>query len=217
MRTDLPRHARRADKRPGAAPLSVRLAVPADAAAIARIYNQSLPPQPAARPAPAGQSGQSGPGAPRDDGSALPRQGLTPLNERQILWWLEQHRLSGRPLWVAQVRNAVVGWLSLLGFHDRPGCGSAAEAAIYIGTGWQGRGIGRCLVQRALREAPQWGLDRLMAFIWHDNEASQGLFRSLGFMAWGSLPGVVRVGGQGRNMLIFGHELDPVASTVRSV
>jgi L-amino acid N-acyltransferase YncA len=210
MRTDLPRHARRADKRPGAAPLSVRLAVPADAAAIARIYNQSLPPQPAALPA------QPGPAARRDDGSVLPRQGMAPLSERQILWWLEQHRLSGRPLWVAQVRNAVVGWLSLLGFHDRPGCGSAAEAAIYIGTGWQGRGIGRCLVQRALREAPQWGLDRLMAFIWHDNEASQGLFRSLGFMAWGSLPGVVRVGGQGRNMLIFGYQLDPVAAAVRS-
>jgi L-amino acid N-acyltransferase YncA len=184
--------------------LIVRLAVAADAAAIARIYNESLPPRPA------GASPEAG-------GRAPVEQGMSPLTERQIQWWLEQHRQGGRPIWVAQVRNEVVGWLSLLGFYDRPGCGSAAEIAIYIGTAWHRRGIGRFLVRRALAEAPRWGLDRLMAFIWHDNEGSLGLFRSLGFMAWGALPGVVRVGAQGRNMMILGHELAaPVTATTRS-
>jgi L-amino acid N-acyltransferase YncA len=39
-----------------------------------------------------------------------------------------------------------------------------------------------------MREAPRWHIDRLMAYIWHDNDASRGLFRSHGFAAWGSLP-----------------------------
>lgn len=202
MRTDLPRHGNRS-KPKRTAQLIVRLAVPGDAAAIAGVYNQSLPPAAAGAVAP-------------EAGRGLPDRGLYPLSERQMEWWLDLHRQSGRPIWVAEVRNAVVGWLSLLGFHDRPGCGSAAEVAIYIGTAWHRKGLGRYLLRRALNEAPQWGLDRLMAFIWHDNEASQGLFRSLGFMAWGALPGVVRVGAQGRNMLILGHELETAAATARS-
>jgi len=173
--------------------LSLRLAIPGDAAAIARIYNESLPE--------AGAAGRR---------LAVPlATDLVPLSEDRLLGWLVQHRQSRRPLWVACAGPEVVGWLSLLGFSDRPGCGGAAEIAIYIARAWHRRGVGRYLVRRALREAPLWGVDRLTAFIWHDNVASQSLFRSLGFSPWGALPGVVRVGEQRLNMLIFGHELNP--------
>lgn len=173
--------------------LSLRLAVPGDTAAIARIYNEALPE--------AGTLGRR-PAAPV-------ATDLVPLSEDHLLGWLVQHRQSRRPLWVACAGHEVVGWLSLLGFSDRPGCGGAAEIAIYIARAWHRRGVGRYLLRRAMREAPLWGLDRLMAVIWHDNVASQSLFRSQGFLPWGALPGVVRVGEQRLNMLIFGHELSP--------
>lgn len=173
--------------------LNLRLAVPGDAAAIARIYNESLPE--------VGPQGRRAAGTLGTD--------LVPLSEDRLLGWLVQHRQCRRPLWVACAGHEVVGWLSLLGFSDRPGCGNAGEIAIYIGRAWHRRGVGRYLLRRALREAPLWGLDRLMAFIWHDNIASQSLFRGHGFSPWGSLPGIVSVGEQRLNMLIFGHELSP--------
>lgn len=173
--------------------LSLRLAVPGDAAAIARIYNDSLP---EAR-------------TPGRRAAAPLASDLVPLSEDRLLGWLVQHRQNRRPLWVACAGNEVVGWLSLLGFSDRPGCGGAAEIAIYIARAWHRRGVGRYLLRRALREAPLWGLDRLMAFIWHDNTPSQSLFRGHGFTPWGALPGAVQVGEQRLNMLIFGHELSP--------
>lgn len=173
--------------------LNLRLAIPGDAAAIARIYNESLPE--------AGTPGRR-PAAPLSTD-------LVPLSEDRLLGWLVQHRQCRRPLWVACAGHEVVGWLSLLGFSDRPGCGGAAEIAIYIARTWHRRGVGRYLLRRALREAPLWGLDRLMAFIWHDNTPSQSLFRGHGFTPWGALPGAVQVGEQRLNMLIFGHELSP--------
>jgi L-amino acid N-acyltransferase YncA len=173
--------------------LSLRLAVPGDAATIARIYNESLPE--------AGTLGRR-PAAPL-------ATDLVPLSEDRLLGWLVQHRQVRRPLWVACAGHEVVGWLSLLGFSDRPGCGGTAEIAVYIARAWHRRGVGRYLLRRALREAPLWGLDRLIAVIWHENVASQSLFRGHGFSPWGALPGVVRVGEQRLNMLIFGYELSP--------
>ena len=60
---------------------------------------------------------------------------------------------------------------------------------------------GRMLLEHALREAPRWSIDRLMAFIWHDNAASVGLFRAHGFSAWGSLPGIVWADARSRDII----------------
>ena len=167
-------------------------------AAVTRNYNLSLPEQAAE------------PGA--EDGRffvRLPAAGRLPLlPEDGLAGWMVSHRANGRPLWVAHANGEPVGWLSLLGFSDRPACIYAGEVAIYIARAWQGRGVGRALLEHALRSAPQWHIDRLMAFIWHDNQASVGLFRALGFAPWGALPGVVWAEGRSRDMLIFGRVLE---------
>jgi len=182
---------------PTAAAVSIRPAIGGDVAAITRIYNDSLP---QAAPLAHEADGQAG-------GRRLAASRLLPFSEANLLPWMESHRRHQRPLWVAQANGDTVGWLSLLGFSDRPACGYAAEIAVYVADGWCGQGIGRTLLHHALREAPRWHIDRLMAFIWHDNEASRGLFRSQGFGAWGSLPGVVWAEGRSRDMLILGLEL----------
>jgi L-amino acid N-acyltransferase YncA len=180
-----------------AAAISIRPAIADDVAAITRIYNDSLP-----KAAPIDQEADGQVGGRRHAASRL-----FPFSEAALLPWMESHRRSHRPLWVAQANGQTVGWLSLLGFSDRPACGYASEIAVYIASDWCGQGVGRALLQHALREAPRWSVDRLMAFIWHDNIASRGLFRSQGFVAWGSLPGVVWAEGRSRDMLILGLEL----------
>jgi L-amino acid N-acyltransferase YncA len=175
----------------------VRPAVASDAAAVTRIYNESLP-VPAAR-------GADAPA--RVNGRLLAASTLLPLSPEGLSEWMTAHRAHRRPLWVAHAGGEPVGWLSLLGFADRPGCTCAAEVAIYIARAWQRRGVGRSLLQHALREAPRWEIDRLMAFIWHDNAASRSLFAQHGFRTWGLLPGVVWVDARSRDMLILGREL----------
>jgi L-amino acid N-acyltransferase YncA len=183
---------------PGVASLAVRPAIAADVAAVTRIYNDSLPPQATPPDDPQARIG----------GRLLAASRLLPLPGEGLSGWMAAHRGSGRPLWVAHEGGEPVGWLSLLGFADRPACTCAAEVAVYIARAWQGRGVGRMLLEHALREAPRWSIDRLMAFIWHDNAASVGLFRAHGFSAWGSLPGIVWADARSRDMLIFGRVLD---------
>ena len=183
---------------PGIATLTVRPAIAADVVAVTRIYNESLP-APAAQPEAAGA---------HVGGRLLAASRLPPLPDEGLSGWMGAHRTNGRPLWVAHAGGEPIGWLSLLGFSDRPACIYAGEVAIYIAQAWQGRGVGRRLLEHALREAPRWNIDRLMAFIWHDNAASVGLFRAHGFSAWGSLPGIVWAEGRSRDMLIFGRVLD---------
>ena len=180
-----------------AAAIAVRPALDGDLTAITRINNESLP----RLPAPLPDVDARAAGRPLL-GSCLPQ-----LPADGLANWMASHRANGRPLWVAQAGREVVGWLSLLGFADRPACMPAAEVAIYIARGWRGCGIGRRLLSHAQTEARLWHIDRLMAFIWHDNAASLALFRAQGFSAWGRLPGIVWADAKSRDMVILGRVL----------
>lgn len=180
--------------------LAVRPALASDAVAITAIYNESLP-----LPSVCSADAQA-----RINGRLLSASRLLPLPAGGLSEWMVAHRAHRRPLWVAHAGGEPVGWLSLLGFGDRPGCTCAGEVSIYIASAWQRRGVGRTLLQHAMAEAPHWGIDRLMAFIWHDNAASRGLFSQHGFRAWGSLPGIVWADARSRDMLILGRELPSV-------
>ncbi|WKB51727.1 GNAT family N-acetyltransferase [Eleftheria terrae] len=162
--------------------LLIHPACTADAAAIAAIYNDTLPPP------------------------AL-RGTLRALGLAEVQGWMLLHRGSGRPLWVARSGPHTVGWLSFLGYFDRPGCEATAELSVYVAPAWQGRGIGRQLVDRAVQRAPACGYRRLLAQIWSDNHASLGLFARAGFVLWGRLPGAVRIGERRCDMVLLGHEL----------
>lgn len=177
--------------------IAIRPALDGDLAAITRIYNESLPPLPTPLP---GVDARAG-------GRPVLGSCLAQLPADGLANWMASHRANGRPLWVAQAGVEVVGWLSLLGFADRPACMPAAEVAIYIASGWRGCGVGRRLLSHARIEAPLWHIDRLMAFIWHDNAASLTLFRAQGFSAWGRLPGIVWADAKSRDMVILGQVL----------
>jgi len=170
----------------------LREAMPDDADAIARIYNASLPPHAAASAEPT---------------RLLATSRLSHFDATTMRQWLGSHRERRRPVWVAEANGHAAGWLSLVGFSERPGCACTAEVSIYLAPEWQKRGLGTRLLRHAATQAPRWRIDRLLAFIWHDNAASCALFRSHGFAPWGSLPGAVWAEGSSRDMLILGREL----------
>ena len=62
-----------------------------------------------------------------------------------------------------------------------PIAGDLAELAIAVADAWQGRGVGRAMLARAITWARAHGIARLGASILFGNAAMLGLLRSLGF------------------------------------
>jgi L-amino acid N-acyltransferase YncA len=63
------------------------------------------------------------------------------------------------------------------------------------------------LLNHALREAPALRICTLLAFTFGHNLPSLGLFRSAGFGDWATLPGVARLDGIRRDLVILGRAL----------
>jgi phosphinothricin acetyltransferase len=103
--------------------------------------------------------------------------------------------------------SAPLGWLSLRSFYGRPAYSETVEVGIYTDPSAQRQGIGRRLLDHALRQAPDLNISTLLAFTFAHNGPSIALFRAAGFAAWGELPGVARMDGVRRDLLILGRAL----------
>ena len=120
--------------------------------------------------------------------------------------WFEAHGPHRRPLWVLEAADGELeGWLSFSDFYGRPAYAGTAELSIYVQPGRQGRGVGATLLDLALEAAPGLGLEVLLAFVFGHNEPSLRLFSSRGFERWAHLPGVARLDGEARDLVILGR------------
>jgi L-phenylalanine/L-methionine N-acetyltransferase len=88
---------------------------------------------------------------------------------------------SQSPRLVAVSRGEVVGMASLIGLPSLRRAHSRS-LAIAMATGWQGKGLGRRLMQRLLDWADNWGgVLRVELHVHADNERAIALYKSLGF------------------------------------
>ncbi len=96
--------------------------------------------------------------------------------------WDEWHRahLPEQRL-VAVEDGRVVGWAALSRVSDRRCYAGVAESSVYVARGMRGRGVGRALLERLVRDAESAGLWTLQAGIFPENEASTALHRRCGF------------------------------------
>jgi len=125
--------------------------------------------------------------------------------------WFDAHRPDVRPLWVvdasAEFSGSIAAWLSFSSFYGRPAYNGAAEISVYVREENRGRGLGAWLVEAALAAAPGLGLEVLLGFIFGHNEPSLRLFERSGFARWGTLPGVARLDGVARDLVIVGRRV----------
>ena len=70
--------------------------------------------------------------------------------------WDASH-LAGHRL-VAVAGGSVVGWAALAPASSRPCYAGVAEDSVYVAEGWQGRGVGRALLERLVEDAEAAGL-----------------------------------------------------------
>ena len=137
--------------------------------------------------------------------SRLVTADLEPVSVESRIGWFEQHKPNSRPLWVAEHDGRIAGWLSLSNFYARPAYHKSAELSFYVDETFRHRGLGSHFLTQATAHAPSLGIDRLIGFVFGHNQPSQRLLKKFDFRCWGNLPGVTRLDGIERDVIIFGR------------
>lgn len=132
---------------------------------------------------------------------------LDPVTVESRVSWLEAHDPARRPIWVMVENGEVIAWLSFDTFNSRPAYDVTAMVAIYVAEERRGGGIGRTLLTRAMERAPTFGIHVLLGYIFSHNEPSLRLFSKFGFERWAYLPGVTRLDGVDRDVVIMGKRV----------
>ena len=141
------------------AELTVRDARPADAAAIAVIYNQGI----------------------ADRIATLETVERTP--EERVAWLAA--RGPRHPVLVAERERVVVGWGSLNPFNPRKAYEYVADFSVYVERAWRGKGVGSALLRALIARAQQLGYHKMVlsAFPW--NALGMALYQKHGFRTVG--------------------------------
>ncbi len=112
---------------------------------------------------------------------------------------LREHRLvadAGDP-------DGVVGWAALSRVSDRCCYGGVAENSVYVARGWQGRGIGRALLERLIVDSERSGIWTIQTGIFPENRASVVLHARCGFRVVGVRERLGRLNGAWRDVLLL--------------
>lgn len=133
----------------------VRRAVPADAAAVAEIYNRGIE-------------------------QRIATFETEPRTEEDRRRWIEAHG-ERHPILVAEVGGQVVGWASVSAYRPRACYDGIGEHSVYVREGFQGRGVGRRLLMALIEEAARLGYWKLVSRIFDFNHPSRALHRVCGF------------------------------------
>jgi L-amino acid N-acyltransferase YncA len=122
--------------------------------------------------------------------------------------WLASHDERSHPVFVAELDGAVAGWCSLTAYRGgRAAVRRTAELSYYIARAARRRGIGRGLLEHALRECPALGIHVVFAIILEPNTPSISLVERCGFSRWGRLPDVAEIDGQLVAHVYYGREV----------
>ena len=122
----------------------------------------------------------------------------------------EYHCDSNRPLWVMADSNKIAGWLSFKSYYGRPGYRHTVEMSVYVGDGYRRQGISKKLIQNALGLAPELDIHTILGFVFKHNTPSISMLEYFDFIPLGHLPEVVNLDGIWRDVLIYGHHVQPL-------
>jgi len=146
--------------------ITIRPAQPADAPAIAEIYNEAIL-------------------------TTTATFDTEPKTVDERTQWLQSHD-ARHPVLVAVVDGRVAGWSALTLWSDRPAYADTAETSFYVHSTRRGQGIGRKLKEAIIEEARRLGYHTLIARVAEGSDESLHLNESAGFVHVGTLKEVGR-------------------------
>jgi L-amino acid N-acyltransferase YncA len=165
-------------------PVAIRPAEPADAGAIAAIYDEGI----------AG-------------GSATFATGPHTAEERR--GWLAA-RGPRAPVVVAARGAEVVGWGAVAPFSHRPWYHGVGEYTAYVAGRARGAGVGGALVAHLVEIAPALGYWKLVGLIFPENGPGLALATAAGFSVVGTHRAHARMEGEWRDVTLVERHLEPV-------
>lgn len=134
---------------------------------------------------------------------------LTVFQTEERLDWFKSHSTRQYPIFVAELENKVLGYSSLSPYRaERLALSGTAEISYYVHFDYHNQGIGTTLVNKTLEHAREIGLEKLIAILLNENEASIKLLNKSGFQEWGKMPGVAKFGEDRLDHLYFGISLN---------
>lgn len=131
--------------------------------------------------------------------------------------WFHQHQPDRRPLLVCEEEGDVVAWISFEDFYGRPAYAHTAELSIYIVPDYQGRSLGKMLLQAAEERAPSLEVHTLVGYVFAHNTPSMRLLDAFGYQEWGRLPDVARMDGDTYSLCIMGKHLESSPATAAHI
>jgi phosphinothricin acetyltransferase len=164
------------------APIRIRRAEPADARAIADIYNEAIL-------------------------TTTATFDTEPKSVEERTEWLESHD-ERHPVLVAVLDGRVVGWASLTRWSERHAYDDTAETSFYVHSAHRGRGIGRKLKEAIVEQARRLKYHTLIARVAEGSSESIHLNESAGFVHVGTLKEVGRKFGKLLDVHIMQKMLD---------
>lgn len=106
------------------------------------------------------------------------------LDQQRI--WYNEHG-DNNPIIVAEKEGIIVGWAALSKYSTRCAYSNTAEISLYVKEEYQGRGIGRKLMNAIIEEGEKTNIHAVIARITEGNEVSVHLHKSVGFEHIGTL------------------------------
>ena len=162
--------------RGASAAAGTRLATAADAAAIARIYNDGIADRVATF-------------------ETEPRS--TAEIERAL-----RERAGRYPTVVVELDGAVAAWAAASLYRPRECYAGIGEFSVYVARDARGRGLGRIAMNALIAESERRGLWKLVSRIFPENAASLALCRALGFREVGTYRRHGKVDGEWKDVVI---------------
>lgn len=154
------------------APVTVRPAGPADAAAVARIYNEGI-----------------------EDRNATFETRLRTAADMQA-------RIADEPMIVAERSGAVVGFASWVPYSPRQAYAGVGDYTVYVARDARGGRVGSALMGQLVIDAEAAGMWKLMSRIFTTNDASIALAHRHGFRDVGLHLSHARLDGRFRDVLV---------------
>ena len=130
---------------------------------------------------------------------------LEPTTVEARLPWFLEHSPDQHPFWVAECDGRVIGWLDFKKFLPRCAYRGTAEISVYVDQKFRRRGVAHRLLEEAIARSPSLGITAIVGLIFGHNQPSLKLFERLGFQRWGLLPGIARLDGLERDLVVMGR------------
>ncbi len=121
--------------------------------------------------------------------------------------WFRSHDQNKRPIMVKEYHGKVIAWVSLQPFYPHIAYESSARINIYIDSNFRGKKLGQIFLKEIVDSASEFGIENFLALIFADNPTSLKLFKKFGFKEWGQFPGIAKIHGKDKDLLVLGLKI----------